>query len=300
MLYKRKRSSFWQCEVTIDGVTLRQSTGTEDRKFAKAFEQKLIANHWRRQKLDVEEHTIKEAIDKWLADAPRSERDTYIVQQIPKQHSLLTDVTQRELQEHLDTIRKDASAATANRHRNAIRALFNQAKEWGWLANVPAFPTFKTDQFEPHWITQDQFKTLLATLPSHLAPLARFNGNVAYVPASVTKAGATIPVILNETALEVLKAQEGKHPIYAFPDHRGHAPIKSVKTAWKAATARAGIPELRFHDLRHSWASWLLQAGTPLHVVQKLGGWKSHDMLLKVYGHFTTEHLAVHVQKLKL
>lgn len=50
---------------------------------------------------------------------------------------------------------------------------------------------------------------------------------------------------------------------------------------------RAGLPPMRFHDLRHSWAVMHLQAGTDIKTLQQLGRWKSADSLLSVYSHTT-------------
>ena len=59
---------------------------------------------------------------------------------------------------------------------------------------------------------------------------------------------------------------------------------------------RAGITNFRWHDLRHTWASWHVQAGIPLHVLQELGGWQSVEMV-KVYAHLAIQHLAAYVGK---
>ena len=59
---------------------------------------------------------------------------------------------------------------------------------------------------------------------------------------------------------------------------------------------RAGIAEFRWHDLRHTWASWHAQAGTPLHVLQELGGWESAEMVRK-YAHLSTVHLTEYVDR---
>nr|WP_305080254.1 tyrosine-type recombinase/integrase [Methylococcus sp. Mc7] len=59
-------------------------------------------------------------------------------------------------------------------------------------------------------------------------------------------------------------------------------------------SARAGIENFRWHDLRHTWASWHVQGGTPLHVLQELGGWESVEMV-KRYAHLSGEHLAQYV-----
>ena len=57
---------------------------------------------------------------------------------------------------------------------------------------------------------------------------------------------------------------------------------------------RVGIGNFRWHDLRHTWASWHAQNGTPLHVLQELGGWES-PLMIRRYAHFATEHLAAYV-----
>ena len=67
--------------------------------------------------------------------------------------------------------------------------------------------------------------------------------------------------------------------------------------AWNKALKRAGIEDFKWHDLRHTWASWHVQAGTPLHVLQELGGWESAEMVRR-YAHLSSEHLAEYVDRL--
>jgi len=68
---------------------------------------------------------------------------------------------------------------------------------------------------------------------------------------------------------------------------------------WEAACKRAGVPGFRFHDLRHTWASWHAMAGTPLSVLQELGGWHSHEMVQR-YAHLSPEHLAAAAERVGL
>jgi len=58
--------------------------------------------------------------------------------------------------------------------------------------------------------------------------------------------------------------------------------------------ARAGIENFRWHDLRHTWASWHIQRGTPLQVLKELGGWATLEMVQR-YAHFSAEHLTPYV-----
>jgi len=62
----------------------------------------------------------------------------------------------------------------------------------------------------------------------------------------------------------------------------------------RIALERAGIENFRFHDLRHTWASWHVQNGTPLFALQELGGWETERMVRR-YAHLTAGHLAAYV-----
>ncbi len=96
---------------------------------------------------------------------------------------------------------------------------------------------------------------------------------------------------MNEDAAAVLEAERGKHPRYCFT-YRGR-PIawELTNSAWQTTVRKAGIEDCRFHDLRHTWASWHRQVGTSCDELKDLGGWKSRVMVDR-YAKFATEHLA--------
>ena len=73
-------------------------------------------------------------------------------------------------------------------------------------------------------------------------------------------------------------------------------PIRWVNTrAWRKALTRAGIENFRWHDLRHTWASWHVQNGTPLYVVQEMGAWESEGMVRR-YAHLAPANLQRHAE----
>jgi integrase len=109
----------------------------------------------------------------------------------------------------------------------------------------------------------------------------------AWIHADQAKARKAIPVALNDTAVAVLKRQAGKHPQFVFT-YSGR-PVGQVNTkAWKNALRRAGIEDFRWHDLRHTWASWLTQSGVPLNALQEMGAWQSSEMVRR-YAHLAPE-----------
>lgn len=124
---------------------------------------------------------------------------------------------------------------------------------------------------------------------------------VAWFHPDQTKNRKALAVPLNAEAVAVLQRQAGKHARRVFTyqppakkdeQPRDPRPVNEVNTrAWREALMRAGINNFRWHDLRHTWASWHVQAGTPLQALQELGGWSSYEMVLK-YAHLSAEHLA--------
>ena len=127
------------------------------------------------------------------------------------------------------------------------------------------------------------------------------------VGKSKTQQGAGRPVHLNSRALESLKVWAQQFPKrkldhYVFPSERvgfsGHeeipqvfdtdptAPITSWKTAWNTAKTSAGVT-CRFHDLRHTAVTRLLEAGQPFAVVAEIMGWSPATAvrMAKRYGH---------------
>ena len=118
-----------------------------------------------------------------------------------------------------------------------------------------------------------------------------------WVEANEMKADKAIAIPLSKEALDVLIAQEGQHPEFVFT-FRGK-PIKEVKTAFQAACIRADVGRVvdgrylgfTWHGFRHTWATWHIQNGTPVEVLQKLGGWSDLRMVMN-YSHHSPGYLA--------
>jgi Phage integrase family len=94
---------------------------------------------------------------------------------------------------------------------------------------------------------------------------------LAWAYPDEAKARKAIAVPRNGKAVASLQKQIGQHRDVVFTV-KGQ-PVAQVSTAaWYKAWRQAGIENFRWHDLRHTWASWHVQSGTPLNVLQELGG----------------------------
>jgi integrase len=89
--------------------------------------------------------------------------------------------------------------------------------------------------------------------------------------------------------MQVLNSCRGKHPEFVFT-YAGH-PIKRPDIlTWQRACKKVGIADFRWHDLRHTWASWHVQAGVDPQHLKTLGGWSTLAMVER-YSHLNVEHL---------
>ena len=66
---------------------------------------------------------------------------------------------------------------------------------------------------------------------------------------------------------------------------------------WAPAVARSGLsPRLRFHDLRHSYATWLVSDGVPINVVSRLMGHEQISTTLNRYTHDARDYADLRVR----
>jgi integrase len=114
------------------------------------------------------------------------------------------------------------------------------------------------------------------------------SGKVRHVPLSL---GAVD--LLNRLRIQVKPDHNGKQAIFSNPETG--KPFISFFYSWNSARLRAGMPEFRIHDLRHSFASYLVNAGRSLYEVQELLGHADIKTTSR-YAHLSRERLAQAVE----
>lgn len=324
-LYKRGKT-WWIRFTTPTGRLVRQSAKTTSKAQALEYHDRLKAEYWRSETLgDAPEKLWQEAAVRWIAESSHKADHSKDMGKLRWLDGHLSGMPLKTINRDViariaEAKAREASQTTANRYLALVRAILRKAAhEWEWLDKAPAVPMFKEKTRRIRWLSPKQAEQLLSELPPHQAEIVRFalstglrqanilnlawdqvdlGRRVAWIHPDQAKARRAIAVPLNEEAVAVIRRQLGRHIRYVFT-YKGN-PVGNVNTkAWKKALARCGISDFRWHDLRHTWASWHIQAGTPLHVLQELGGWECSEMVRR-YAHLAPEHLAEYVSRVEL
>lgn len=317
-VYRREDSRYWWINATLpNGQRIRQSAGTESREDAEALLAKLKLDAYRGHHFGIKpQRSWQEAVVRYvelkrglrsISDVRRVLRylDPYLGNSMLNQ--INGDMVWRIVQ---GEFKKGNKPATVNRYLSVLRNLLRMARdEWQWIDTMPKIRMLGGEVERDRWLTRAEADRLIACCAPHLAALVRYalatgcraaeitglewdrvdlGRNTAWL--NQTKNGTPRGVPLNVDAVQVLREQLGKHPRFCFT-HQGE-PIRwqLSNSGWLGALKRAGIEDFRFHDLRHTWASWHRQAGTSCDELKDLGGWKSREMVDR-YAKFATENL---------
>jgi integrase len=112
-----------------------------------------------------------------------------------------------------------------------------------------------------------------------------------------TKNGEPREIPINETVHSLLTGWRTRIDVdWVFHNMDGHQ-LRDTHKRFEAACKRAGLHDFHFHDLRHTFASWLVMGGVPLPTVSKLMGHKSVSMTMR-YAHLSPDHFQGAVQVL--
>ena len=221
-----------------------------------------------------------------------------------------------------------AMAATVNRYLAALRAILRMAHlDWGVLQQVPRVRLFTLRNERTRWLSEDEERALLdasGRVP-HLHDLVVFlldtgtrlgealdlewpqvkldattGGTVSIMH---TKNGRPRDIPLSRRADALLRRLHATRPTVTdrvFVRRttgcvwRGTrprvTPFSNPHAAWKTAARRAGLCDVRLHDLRHTFASRLVQREVPLHAVSRLLGHQSLRMTMR-YSHLAVADL---------
>jgi integrase len=321
-----KRGQVWWVSFVYRGRRYRNSTETADRKLAQRILDKVkgeIAEGRWFERLPGEEKTFKEMMEKYLdeyASKKVSEKSFRGYSKKPISYLgdyTLSEITPKTINEYKVKRRNEGiRPATLNRELATMKRAFNLAiREWEWVKENPVARVSMEEENNKRdrWLTSEEEERLLKVCPEWLRELMIFALNtgmrlgetislewkgVDFFRKTVTvfksknKEPRTIP--MNEAVFEMLKKKARVKSIRTnlvfYTQAHAMYNKTSIDHAFKTITKKAKIENLKFHDLRHTFASRLVQLGKDLYKVQRLLGHKNPSMTQR-YAHHCPESL---------
>lgn len=211
------------------------------------------------------------------------------------------------------------SAAAVNRPLAALRHLLTLAREeWEVLGAVPRVRLEKEPQGRLRWLTKEEASRLLGKCDVSKNPLLgaivrlalgtgmrreeilgltweRVDFARGVLRLEQTKSGRRREIPMDDTAYAALSSVRGAREGLVFTKADGRRWGK-IRTSFESAVEAAKVDDFRFHDLRHTFASWAVQRGASLHELKDLLGHSSLAMVMR-YAHLAPENLRQAVNK---
>lgn len=332
---RRKGTPILWLSGTIEGRRIRESTGTDNPEHAEIKRAEREARLFKDAVAGLRPSvSFSKAADSYLSAEPRGFTQRYIVARLRTVLGArqVRDLDQQDADRARTALLKaTAKPATVIRHVvSPMNSILEHASRRGWCER-PRLEWPKVPLAKPDVLLPDQAEALVAAAAPHFAPIILFllctGARVGEVMKldwadvdlagarcafweGATKTGKRRVVALPPRALSMLVAlplREGK--VFRRDDGEAYAYHEgsrgSVRTAWRAACARAGLPgEMtrpagtgvgrRFnavhtpHDCRHTWASWHYAVHRDLLRLKHDGGWSSVRMVER-YAHLIPE-----------
>jgi integrase len=217
----------------------------------------------------------------------------------------------------------EVSAFTVANELTVLRHMLRLGRRWGYLEHVPDVDMPKRPGGRLRYLETDEITRLLTACSESRNPYLtaivtlavntgmrkgeilgleweRINFSTSMITLYVTKSGKPRGVPINRAVYDTLSALEPETAgrrglLFRKSDHRAWG---QIRTAFALALERAKIPVgFRFHDLRHTCASWMVMKGASLKDVQEILGHADYKMTQR-YAHLSPAHLLAAVERL--
>jgi integrase len=331
-----KKSVTWQAVARIPGIRPAYKTfksRTDARRWKKLTEAAMLERRYFASS-EADRRTLGEMVQRYIkANEDNGDRRTHLKWWQSKLGSrILSDITVPDIAEMRDELLQERNVtgrsrkpATVNRHLTSLSVVYELAKdEWGWVDDNPVrkVKKLKEPSGRVRYLSDDELNALLEVCKSsdspNLHPLvllalscgARagelldlrwqdidFDRGMAMLLK--TKNGERRAISVKGKALEVLRQHRKVRRLdtdRVFPSPDG---IKRYhyRKHWDACLEEAGITDFRFHDLRHTCASYLAMNGASIPEIAAVLGHKSWAVTQR-YSHLSDAHISEVVEQM--
>jgi integrase len=307
------RQGTWHIDKIVRGRRICESTGESEIGRAEEYLAHRMEQIRQAEVYGVRpKRTFRQAATRYLNETKKRSlsRDAQLLKILDQfiGDVMLNSIHMGTLQPYIEDRRKAGwKNRTINYGLQVVRHILNLAAlEWidehglTWLLHAPRIKLFREDdRRKPYPLSWDEQRRLLDHLPGYLRsmvlfkvntgtrdqevcslrweweePVPELNTSVFIIPREWVKNAEDRLVVLNRIAAEVVEEMRGIHPTHVFSCD-GHPVSRMYNRAWMKARKAAGLPDLRVHDLKHTFGRRLREEGVSFEDRQDLLGHKS-------------------------
>lgn len=307
---RRKGSPYYWYDFTVSGIRFRGSCETDKLETAKAIEAKLRTEALLETKLGTRrEITLNAAAARYWEETLQHQAwgeisAKYTVRELLQRlgkNTRLSDINENKVARLVAKLRGAGNSnATVNRKLAVLRGIMKRMDKLGFAVAKVDFThhTLIEPEARVRWETPEAIDRLIAASPPYLQEIIMFalytgvrksnvlsckheqinlaEGYITFKVKSKLPGRKTllIPIAdgLSDLLVTRLGHETGKTGYLFRDDHGVFRHLGDIKKAWKSACKKAEISDYRFHDLRHTAASWLVQRGVPIVIVKEILG----------------------------
>lgn len=317
-----RRGKFFWYSIRYQGKRIQASLKTDNRKLAGKLYAKILTDivegrYFEKEK--AKKITFREMVDKYMLRHKKMRDEHTVKQLLPVFGSLmLSEITSELVSDYRYERLKKVKPATVYQELSLMRRMYNVARrEWKWLRDNPiADLSFSVGNknARDRWLTPKEEKKLLecATNPSWLRNLVimalhtgmrrgeilnlkwqDIDSSRRLITIQKSKNGEKRSIPMSRTlhdTLSCIKVRDISGKVFPIA-------VRSLRAAFDSTLERAQIENFHFHDLRHTFATRLVQNGVDLYKVKELLGHKTITMTMR-YAHHYPESLRSSVEVL--
>ncbi len=317
-----KRGKTYWIRIQHNGKRVQQSLETDNRRLAEKRYAKVITDLEEGRYFDTikaKRITFKEMADKYLNRHEKLRDRRTLKTLLPVFGNLtLSEITTELVSDYQDERLRKVKPATLYKELALMRRMFNVARrEWKWLNNNPVADlsfSVGNNNARDRWLTKDnELKLLEIADPEWVREIVLFalhtgmrRGEILnlnwkdidmfrrIVTVHKSKNGGKRSIPMSSTLYDLLNRKQRVRSIlgHVFPINE-----HTLRSGFERAIRNAGIQDFTFHDLRHTFATRLIQNGVDLYKVKELLGHKTILMTMR-YAHHYPESLRSSVEVL--
>jgi len=321
------RGNTWTINYTVDGRRVREAIGGSKKLAEMVLKKRVtdaIENRWF-HKRNIGLTPFAEFADTYinrhlsLLKAVKTEKDRALFWKREFGNRPIGQITAGEIQDWQARKRQTNKPATVNRMLSRLRHMFNKAVEWELLDESPMrrIKFLRENNARLRYLSVEECQKLLdACIVPHMraiATLALHTGmrrgellnlrghDIDLVSGHIVirdpKNGEPRHIPMDSTVRDLLSSYiPTSSDSYVFPSASGGR-LYTIQKAFRNARTRAGMPDLHFHDLRHTFASLFMMNGGDLYVLKGILGHKSITMTQR-YAHLSPAYTKAMVEKM--